>query len=519
MWMHTWSCLLLVALSVYGEQIQDHNEVSLDLYKTHLVDVSKNVTVSRNSTSNIEDQTSEAPSKLNIDPKTLFRFFRVAKASGDWSKNLRVRKWLQYVAKLRRNRKHDHFTDKILYDLLKQSKTKEEIHALFQELKHEKHMQSLADKMLTHMELGSLNHEMETMQPNVQETAKKVIDWQNVEPYTESFLKKLEKAIPSDETLIDVAKGDVIATQKALYPIYDSLKQMNFKEDLVDIFEWVEKQPEVAKIGNELKKIAAQDNLLNKIQKLKKPYTPREFILYVHVKVAGPNPKFILWLRYFQSYPSVAKDNNGKSIIILDESLWQMVIDILKPTVPDDQMASLFELFREVPGLEKFADKMVGAATRAHSNQKWLAKDLSAGDVFMMIDDEKASTGISPMTQWLRYINLLEAKKNCVIKLEDITNEDAEHIFDVEVKDSSRLNLYHGASFEPVKDVYDVKSIAERLQSELFDVWIKLNKTPKNLFDADHSVHMNDFNTVDFRRLRESFAAYYAKWLMRGKKE
>ncbi|KAL7687851.1 hypothetical protein Plhal304r1_c021g0075521 [Plasmopara halstedii] len=148
MWMHTWSCLLLVALSVYGEQIQDHNEVSLDLYKTHLVDVSKNVTVSRNSTSNIEDQTSEArflmplfydisyaiASKLNIDPKTLFRFFRVAKASGDWSKNLRVRKWLQYVAKLRRNRKHDHFTDKYSMTCLNNPRQKKRFTRYFKSL-------------------------------------------------------------------------------------------------------------------------------------------------------------------------------------------------------------------------------------------------------------------------------------------------------------------------------------------------------------------------------------------------
>ncbi|CEG35922.1 uncharacterized protein PHALS_00247 [Plasmopara halstedii] len=356
---------------------------------------------------------------------------------------------------------------------------------------------------------------MNIVQPNVQEISITTIDWQNAEPYTQSFVKRLEELVSSSENMIE---DDKIATQKVLYSIHDSLKQKHLEKDLVNIYEWVKTQPMVAKIGGELGKIDAQERLINEIQKSKTPLTPQKLANSIHVSIEGPNPAFLQWLRYCQSYPVVARDQDGNSILIRDESLWQMVIDVVTPKVSVDSMVSLFYSVQEVPGLEKFADEMVSVA-RQHQNQVWLANDVSAGHVFEKIEKETTKTGISPLIQWLRYINMLEAKNNCIVKLEDLKYEEAGYIFDVEVKDSSHLNLNHGASFEQVKDVPDVKLIAERLQSEVFDIWIKLNKTPENLFDAKHLVAMDDFNTDNFKRLRKSFADYYADWLLRGKKD
>ncbi|CEG35923.1 RxLR-like protein [Plasmopara halstedii] len=156
MWIPTWSCLLLSALSVHGEESQDHNQVSTNLSKNHLLDVSKNVTILRNSTNAIDDQSSEArileplasdvssvsAHILNVDLEDLFHFFQFSKVSGDWSKNEPVRKWFQYLAEQRRTQNHNQWTDTRLYNLLKQFQTEEQLHDLFQELKHEQNLQS-----------------------------------------------------------------------------------------------------------------------------------------------------------------------------------------------------------------------------------------------------------------------------------------------------------------------------------------------------------------------------------------
>ncbi|OWZ07909.1 RxLR effector protein [Phytophthora megakarya] len=236
---------------------------------------------------------------------------------------------------------------------------------------------------------------------------------------------------------------------------------------------------ELPKIGDIMSKILPRleptPAVINKLSKVEtNPKKAYEMLrLGKDVGKLEDNPTFVPWLQYIKMYR-----NKRGEYYFSDDSL----LTLLKETRPEREVVELLQWMKQVPGMKIHAETMqvylfdypISTATRKLMNEAWLKARVRPRNVFTVLNraGKEKNQGI---IQWFRYTEMYRAE----VKGDSFSEAQAlKFLSDATFKNGAQI----GTLLQVVKEVPDLKSVAERMQSLLFRNFIKgYGENPKDM--------------------------------------
>ncbi|EEY69939.1 secreted RxLR effector peptide protein, putative [Phytophthora infestans T30-4] len=186
------------------------------------------------------------------------------------------------------------------------------------------------------------------------------------------------------------------------------------------------------------------------------------------------SPIFHQWLAYAQQY----RAQKGNHWFGDDDML-----DLFRKTMPEKDVVTLLHLLRNVPGMKDHGDTMQrflflsSKTSRKMMHDVWLNYDVTPEQVFKILRLVKVNMDAvdtnAMFIHWLRYVNLYRShtKKNVLSSVQMVH-------FLADTK-PLRSEWQFATFFESLKDVPDLKRLAENMQTYLFQNWLHTEWDPK----------------------------------------
>ncbi|OWZ02319.1 RxLR effector protein [Phytophthora megakarya] len=185
------------------------------------------------------------------------------------------------------------------------------------------------------------------------------------------------------------------------------------------------------------------------------------------VKLDNNNPTFIRWLQYVKKYRATKDDE----FAFVDNQL----IKLLNGKLSESELVTLSVSLTKVSGLEDLSSSLIRSLAWMESrhklfNEAWLKAKESPDKVFKILELEGRVQARDPMfREWLRYSDMYMKETGRSFPVANfLAKPETDH----------RIAVI----FQSLKEVDDLKALAETQQTNLFKNWIKeFTYTPRTL--------------------------------------
>ncbi|KAG6949366.1 hypothetical protein JG688_00014659 [Phytophthora aleatoria] len=223
--------------------------------------------------------------------------------------------------------------------------------------------------------------------------------------------------------------------------------------------------------------------------RLKNGRTPDELLTLLSLDKAGDqllaSPRFQTWSKFINYYN---KENPGDATTVMEKLAYHL---------GDEEIMRILEAARKVPSTEKAATKL-----QTEQFKTWLNADKIPDDVFKLLQLNKAGDVLLANPQfkyWGKYVEDLNLKP--------VNNGRQVFIIDV-LRDNFADDVLAKMILAGMK-VPATKNMAQRMENELFKVWVVNGKTPDvifmylNLHKAEESVFQSPLWSMYTKFLEE----------------
>ncbi|OWY99485.1 RxLR effector protein [Phytophthora megakarya] len=185
------------------------------------------------------------------------------------------------------------------------------------------------------------------------------------------------------------------------------------------------------------------------------------------------NPVFIRWLQYVYQY----REKSLKSFY--DEE----IVDLLRNSKSDDELVTLFHNLRQVPEMKNLADKLqrtllwISPTSNQMMNEVWLKNKQTPEEVFKILNlrDGPLDVENKVFLDWLRYTEFYRAEKG----INSFSELQTMHYL---LETVPMIEAKYGAVFQTLKEIPELKKLAESMQTSLFQRSTHVLKTDPKKF-------------------------------------
>ncbi|KAG3024821.1 hypothetical protein PC128_g8719 [Phytophthora cactorum] len=257
--------------------------------------------------------------------------------------------------------------------------------------------------------------------------------------------------------------------------IYYLLLKTNSAQDLTTLFRSLKDSPGLEKIAASMQKSLSGAWVSKALQEETYPVTVYNTL---RLQEAGTKldetPIFRQWQKYVETYRA---KNAVTSFTDFD------MFVLLQKTMPDENMVTLLHSLRKTPVMKDHADNMqrilfmMSKTSHKTMNTVWLQSRETPEEVFKILRLAKAPMGAFDETpelvQWLRYIKMYRDH------IKESVFSDAQIVRFLTEAKPLRSGWEFATLFQSLKDVPDLKKLAENMQTYQFRDLLRMKISPE----------------------------------------